>query len=253
MSKIIWNTDRYGNACAYQQVKVPGVTTVINEMIPNPEIDKWIEEVGQETADRITNAANQRGTAMHAYLEHWLNEMKEVPDPGSALRKIQAKTKALLEQEGIPSQKIQEGINLFYNFYESEYATSYTEILGTETAIYSPKLFYRGKIDWLYTQALYGLSVSDFKSSSKVIEKGSRKEIGYKYQVGAYALALEHMLEAKGQHRKVNYSSIISMHTKSSTVQNISLCGDELDEYKAKFETIAREYHIKIGQENLLN
>lgn len=252
---VRWQSGWKDLAEAWVKVKVPGVTTVISEMIPDPEIEKWKQDVGEEVAQRITEAAQHRGTAMHMFIENWLIEMKKTGDPSAALRHTQTATPPVLEtEEKVPEKKIHEGRNLFYKFLESDYAKNFTKLLGTETSIYSPKLFYRGKIDWLYEQNLYGLSLSDFKTMSKPIIPGSRKEEGYKHQLGAYALALDQMLQEKnpGTSQRINYASIIGIHTKSNMVQNIFLQGPELEEYKSKFETIAREYHIKHGQKFLL-
>lgn len=240
---------------AYVKIKVPGVSSVINDMVPNPEIDKWIEEVGKEKADEITKNAHDRGTSMHCFIENFLTKMQEGLDPGAALRFTQEESPQILTAEKIPQHKINEGRDLFYDFYDSQYATDYEEILGTESKLYSPKLFYRGIMDWFYKKRLYGLSVSDFKTSSKPIEAGSRKEEGYKLQLGGYSLAMDHMIEEKNgpNSQRINFASIISIHTKSNLVQSIELHGEELQSYKDKFETIVKEYHIKHGQKFLID
>ncbi len=247
---VRWQRGWRGLPEAYVKIKVAGVSSIINDMIPDPGIEQWRKDVGEEAADKIMIAAQQRGTAMHLFIENWLIEMKKSGDPSAALKHTQLTTPSTLaHDEKIPTYKIDEGRKLFYNFIESDVATQYSRLLGTETAVYSPYLFYRGKVDWLFEQSLYGLSVRDFKTSSKPIEAGSRKEEGCKYQLGAYALALDHMItKGKKEPRKVNYASIVSMHTKSYLVQDIVLYGDELQEYKDKFETICKEYHIKHGQ-----
>jgi hypothetical protein len=251
---VIWKPGWRDLAECYVKVKVPGVTSVISEMIPDPGIEQWIKDVGPELADKITQAANYRGTAMHCFIENWLIEMKRSLDPSKALKFTQIESPKILITEDVPERKIKEGRDLFYKFLDSNYSKQYSALLGTETNIHSNILFYRGKIDWLYDQEKYGLSVSDFKSASKPIEPGTRKELGYKCQLGGYALAIDHMLLEKDPNttQKVNFSSIISVHTKSNLVQHIVLHGDELQEYKDKFETICKEYHIKHGQEFLI-
>jgi hypothetical protein len=66
--KVRWTTGWKDLPEAYYQIKTPGVTAVINEMIPDPEMEKWVLEVGQEKVDEILRNAGYRGTAMH--LEH---------------------------------------------------------------------------------------------------------------------------------------------------------------------------------------
>lgn len=238
---------------AYVRVKTPGVTSIISDMIPNPEIDEWIKAVGQETADKITKASHDRGTAMHCFIENFLIEMKNSGDPSAALKYSQKQSVIILEDLKIPSYKIDEGRNLFYKFYESDYISDFSKLVGTEMNIYSPKFFYRGKIDWTFTKELWGLSIRDFKTSSKPISPGSRKEEGYKYQLGAYAGALEDMYRSQGNDISVGYASIVCVQTKSNIVQNIECFGDELNHYKERFSSIAKEWHIKNGQEFLFN
>lgn len=238
---------------AYIRVTTPGVTTIINEMVPNPEIDAWIEAVGKEKSDEITLAANQRGTALHLFIENFLQSLKNYSDPSKALRETQEKSPPLLEQQGIPPHKIDEGRNLFYNFYESDYASDYESLIGTETDIYSPYLFYRGKIDWVFSKRVWGLAIRDFKGSSKIIESGSRKELGYKLQLGAYSLALEHMYLSNEKNIKVGYASLVIMLTRGNGVQNIECYGEELDKYKSEFQELTKQWHFQKGQGFLFN
>ena len=238
---------------AYIRIKTPGVSSIINDQIPDPEIDKWIEEVGKEKSDEITQAAWHRGTAMHKFIENFIIKMKEVRDPGVALTYTLSVTPAMLSsvEENVPPHKINQGRELFYKFYYSDQSKAYTEILGTELNIYSPYYFYRGKTDWLYHQQLFGLSVSDFKTSSKLIIPGSIKEIKYKHQLGAYALGIEDMYKSKSKDVKINYASIICIQTNSDIVQSIECANEELEEYKEKFKTIVKQWHIKYGQQFL--
>ena len=238
---------------AYVRIKTPGVTTIINDMIPNPEIDEWIKAVGQEKADQITQASYDRGNSMHLFIEIYLQEMKKSGDPSAALKACQIGAPPLLLKENISEYKIAEGRNLFYTFIESDYISDYKKLIGTESNIHSPYLFYRGKIDWLFTKEKWGVSVRDFKSGNKYIEPDSRKELGYKYQLGGYALALEHMYKKEKKDIKVGYASIVNMQKSSQMAQNVECAGGELDEYKLKFSKIAKEWHINNGQGFLFN
>lgn len=55
----------------------PSVTTVLGS-IPNPELEKWKQRVGEETAAKISKAASDRGTLIHgwaeAYLKTWATQ-----------------------------------------------------------------------------------------------------------------------------------------------------------------------------------
>lgn len=249
LKNILWKAGFKNLPDAYIRLKVPGVTSIINDMIPDPGIDEWIKKVGKKVSDAITQAAHYRGKAMHIFIENFLIEMKKSGDPSKSLKFTQIESpKFLLNEENIPKYKIEEGRKLFYNFYDSEYINQYSKLLGTETMVYSPVLFFRGKIDWFYTQKLYGLSISDFKTASNLIKKGSIKELKYFYQIGAYALGMDHLLEKNERNEKINYASIINMHTKSNRIQNIELFGKKLQEYKDKFKTIAEKWHKNNGQ-----
>lgn len=235
---------------AYYRLKVPSVSKIVNE-IPDPEFEKWKEEMGEEKVEYIMQQAAYRGTAMHCYIENFLNELKNSADPSKALKYTQETSLATLEKEEVPDNKIKLGRNLFYNYYYSEFCSSKFKILGTEVLFYSPKLFYRGFIDFLFQQSLKGISVTDFKTTSSRIQKGSVKEKKYKSQLGAYTLGLEHLYEQKGKNIKIEYASILAMHTKSESIQQIVCEGDDLENYKEYVKTLIQQWHKNNNQEFL--
>ena len=235
---------------AYIRIKTPGLTTITNDMIEDPGLEEWIKQVGQETADKITKAANYRGTAMHSFIENFLTKYKEVKEPGAALKHTQIVTPKILIEEDptMPQHKIDEGRDLFYKLYYSDIINEISDVVKTELSLYSPLFYYRGFADLVYIKKGYGRAISDFKTLSKPIQKGSIKEKKYKLQLGGYAIALEDMLENKVS---VNYASIIGVQTKTNLIQEIVLSDKELEEYKKEFCALAREWHIKNGQDFL--
>ena len=46
---VKWTTGWKGLPEAYVRIKTPGVTSVIGDMIPDPEMEEWIRKMGQET------------------------------------------------------------------------------------------------------------------------------------------------------------------------------------------------------------
>jgi ATP-dependent exoDNAse (exonuclease V) beta subunit len=52
----------------------PSITTVLGATADKTWLQRWIESVGQEEADRIKNAAAERGTILHNYLERFYEE-----------------------------------------------------------------------------------------------------------------------------------------------------------------------------------
>jgi len=247
---IKWQKGSYGLPEAVYKIKVPGITTVIGEMLPNPDFDKFVLEVGKEKAEQIMTAAGNRGTAMHTFIEGFMDTYSKSGDVSEALRVTQETSPKLLIEEKIPESKIDEGRKLFYKFYYSEYPQRYKNIVAIEMPIFSPSLFYRGKLDVLYKDPIFGLSLTDLKSSNGRIKKGSSKEISYFFQLGGYANAIEEMYVEKGL--IINQASILCVDKQSDILQEIVLSGAELNEYKEKFRNLVREYHIKNKQSYLL-
>lgn len=250
INNIKWQKGSYGLPEAVYKIKVPSVTGVIGEMIPDPEWDEFVAKVGKAKADQIMTSAGQRGSAMHIFIETFITTYSKSKDVSEALRVTQEESPKLLQTEGIPNDKIEEGRNFFYKFYYSDYANRYSDVLAMEMGIYSPSLFYRGKLDIFYNDSLLGLSITDLKSSNGKIKKGSTKELKYFYQLGAYALAVDEMYKEKGL--IINRSTILCVDKQSDILQEIELTGVKLTEYKEKFKALVKEYHIKNNQEYLI-
>lgn len=245
-----WTTGWKGFPECYMKIKTPGVTSVINEMVPDPEMEEWVRKVGQEQVDKILTAAGYRGTAMHLFIENFITTLSKTKDPSEALRVTQTKTPPELIKEGVPQDKIDIGRELFYKFYYSDWSNAYIDLIAAELPIYSPTLFYRGKADVFYNERVFGPSITDFKTSSGYIKKGSVKEIKYKIQLGGYANAVDEMYKKKGL--VIKRSSILCVNTKSESLQEVICEGKELEEYKEQFRNLAKEYHIKNNQEYLV-
>jgi len=250
LEKIKWSKGHYGLAECWVKIKVPSVSAVISEMIPDPELEEFIRSVGKEKADEISKQAAYRGTAMHLFLENFLKVYSKSRDVSEALSHTQKESPRELLEKEVPQNKIDEGRDLFYNFYYSEHSNSFANLVGTELSIYSPTLFYRGKLDVFYVDKAFGYAVTDHKTSSSYIKEGSTKEYKYKLQLGSYANALDEMYRDKGL--VVKKASILCMSTKSKIPQEVSCNGAELEKYKEEFKTICREWHIKNKTDFLL-
>jgi len=231
---------------AWIQIKTPGVTSIINDMIPDPEMEEWVRKVGQEKVDEILKQAGFRGTAMHAFIEEFINTFSKSKDPSKALQATQTNTPKLLLEEKIPENKINEGRELFYKFYYSDWSDAYKSLIATELGIYSPTLFYRGKADVFFQDRVFGSVVTDFKTSNGYIKKNTVKELKYKYQLGGYANALDEMYKSKGL--IIKRSTILCVNTKTEGLQEVILSGAELEEYKNKFKELVKGWHVKNNQ-----
>jgi hypothetical protein len=70
--------------CLPDGSRVPSVTTILDRTKPEEKrmaLENWKKRVGAEQAQKISNEAANRGTRMHAYLEHYVKtgDMKELP------------------------------------------------------------------------------------------------------------------------------------------------------------------------------
>jgi hypothetical protein len=251
LNNVKWIKGSYGLPEAVLKIKVPSVTSVIGEMIPDPEFDQFVAQVGKEKADQIMISAGNRGSAMHTFIEEFISIYSKSKDVSEALRVTQENSPKILLESNIPADKIEEGRNLFYKFYYSDHSTQFNDLLAIELGIYSSTLFYRGKLDILYKDKLFGLSLCDLKSSNGRIKKGSTKELKYKLQLGAYSRCISEMYKEKGV--KCTNASILCVDKNTDILQEIKISGNELIEYENKFVDLIKEYHIKNDQEYLLS
>jgi hypothetical protein len=250
LTKVKWKKGSYGLPEALYQIKTPGVTTIINEFVPDPELDAFIASVGPAKAEQIMTAAGHRGSSMHMFIENYVSNLIISKDTALALKFTQEESPKLLLTEGVPEKKISEGLDFFYKFYYSEFSNIYDDIVGTEMGVYSPTLFYRGKIDMFYKHRVWDFSVADFKSMSTPIKEGTAKHYKMKLQLGAYGNALDEMYQSKGL--VIKYASLICINKQDVVVQEIACSGAELQKMKAEFRNLAKEWHIKYKQEYLI-
>jgi len=199
--------------------KLPSVTTILQttqDAEKAESLKRWTEKVGQVEAERIKNQAAKRGTAMHSYLEAYLQGGKvlDLRDVGR-------------EASGMAEMIIAKGFN------------DLEEIWGSEVTLYYPNL-YAGATD------LCGIyqgreSIIDFKQSNKP----KRVEwIGdYKLQMVAYAMA----------HNCVYGTDIdqgvILMCTPDNFFQKFTINGREFRELKWEWLQRVDQYY-KLGRED---
>jgi hypothetical protein len=250
LNSVKWIKGSYGLPEAVHKIKVPSVSTILGEMIPDPEYDAWVLAVGKQKADEIMKKAGNRGSSMHMFIENFVRVHSKTRDVSEALRVTQEDSPKMLKEDLIPEDKIEEGRNLFYKFYYSSYSTQFADMLAIEMGIYSATLFYRGKLDILYRDKLFGISLTDFKSSNGKIKKGSTKELKHFYQLGAYSRCIREMYKEKNI--SCNRASILCIDKQTDILQEIILDGKQLIEYEDKFVELIKLYHVKNGQEYLI-
>ena len=105
ITNVRWQKGSYGLPEAVYKIKVPGITTILGDMLPNPEFDAFVLEVGKEKADQIMTAAGNRGTSMHTFIETFMSTYSKSNDVSEALRVTQEESPKLLLKEKIPEEK----------------------------------------------------------------------------------------------------------------------------------------------------
>jgi genome maintenance exonuclease 1 len=154
--------------CLPDGKKVPSVTTILDKTKPaeaREALANWKKAVGEKRAQEITTEAANRGTRMHAYLEHFVLQEDMKPLPGNPF----AHPSWFMAAEVI-LQGLQPNV---------------TEFWGTEVPVYYSGL-YAGTTDCL------GLwkgkpAIMDFKQSNKVKKREYISD--YFIQLAAYAAA----------------------------------------------------------------
>ena len=200
--------------------KLPSVTTILDatkDKERRKKLAEWLLLKGKDEANRIKNQAAERGTAMHTYLEKYIEGSGhlDLTDTGRVAKPM-AET------------VIKEGLN-----------GKLSEIWGTEITLYYPGL-YAGATDVVGVYD-YENSIIDFKQSNRP----KRKEWidDYFMQVGAYAMA----------HNQVYGTDItqgvILMCTPDCFFQKFIVKGREFVKYQHKFlERVSKYYGRNVSK-----
>ena len=182
--------------------KLPSVTTIL-QATPDAEktesLKRWVERVGETEAERIKNVAAKRGTAMHSFLEAYIQDRNilDLRDVGLEARSM-AKT---IIEKGFPDLH---------------------EVWGVEGTLHYPGL-YAGQTD------LCGIyqgreSIIDFKQTNK--PKKAEWIDDYKLQLVAYAMAHDQIYGTSIE------QGVILMCTPDNFFQRFIVNGSEFREWK---------------------
>lgn len=247
---IYWKTSYYGWWDAYtekdKKLKVPSVTAVVN-MKPDPDMDKFIEEVGEEAAERIMKLAAARGTVLHKFMENYYLAFAAKGDIEKALLYTQKKTLIDIqkEKEVIEEAQIRTGRNMFYSLLNAFRPNSDNPevhtVLGLEHKIANFTMPYRGQYDinylWQNANKLNNV-ITDYKSSSSLVEKGSVKESKYKLQLSGYWKAYELITG-----NELDYAKLWIAIKNSDVCQEIIIDRHEIEDLYAEFTELCTAYH----------
>jgi len=198
--------------------KLPSVTTILSAT-QSPEkkasLAVWKLKMGDKAADEIRDTAAARGTAMHTYLEHYLD--------GTGYKDL---TPLGRQAETMANRIIESGLG------------DLEELWGLETTLYYPDL-YAGATD------VVGIyqgqpAILDFKQSNKP----KRREWVQDYfeQLGAYAMAHNQVYGTKIQ------SGIVLMCTKDFMFQKFEVSGREFVKHQHAFLRKCDQYYKQITQ-----
>ena len=198
--------------------KLPSVTTIISATQSEEKrqaLANWKARVGAQGADRIRDVAALRGTAMHTFLDAYIQ--------GTGHKDLTSIGK---EAEPMAQQIINQGL------------IGLDEIWGSEVVLYYPEL-YAGATDVV---GIYNgrESIIDFKQTNKP----KRREWidDYFIQLAAYAMAHNYVYQTKIQ------SGIILMCSKDRFFQKFEVSDKEFVDYQHAFLRKVDEYYRNCNQ-----
>ena len=214
--KSIRETLKGGRHYDVNDEKLPSVTTILQatQSLEKAEsLSRWASRVGQVEADRIRDQAAKRGTAMHSYLETYLQGGK-ILDLRDVGREASSMAETIIEK-GFPDLH---------------------EVWGVECTLHYPGL-YAGQTD------MCGIyqgreSIIDFKQSNK--PKRVEWIDDYKLQLVAYATAHDCIYGTKIE------QGVILMCTPDNFFQRFIVNGSEFREWKWKWlQKVSDYYELK--------
>tara|TARA_R110001583_G_scaffold9560_1_gene45175 strand:+ start:5535 stop:6215 length:681 start_codon:yes stop_codon:yes gene_type:complete len=185
--------------------KLPSVTTILGKTQSAEKSEglaKWRARVGIDEAQRITDQAASRGTAMHAILEHY----------------VLGKNRLDLTNIGQEAHKMADVVI-------DKGLSHLDEIWGSEVALYYPEL-YAGATD------LVGIyngreSIIDFKQSNKPKRREWIED--YLIQLAAYAMAHNYVYQTKIQ------QGVVLMCTKDGYFQEFIVSDQDFQKCQHKW------------------
>ena len=200
------------------QEMLPSVTTILQgtqDEEKTRSLAEWKRKVGENEAERIKNEAARRGTAMHEFLEYYLQNKKilDLSDEGQAA-------------SGMGQAIIDQGFK------------DLSEIWGSEVTLFYPGL-YAGQTD------LCGVyqnreSIIDFKGSNKPKRKEWIED--YFLQLAAYAMAHDII------YRTCIDQGVILMCSKDGFFQKFTSNGREFTNFKHGFLRRVDNFYQKRGK-----
>ena len=187
------------------QRMLPSVTTILSATQSEEKkksLADWKARLGAQQSDRVRDLAAMRGTAMHTYLEGYVQ--------GTGHKDL---TSIGREAEPMAKKIISEGL------------CDLNEIWGSEVTLYYPEL-YAGATDVV---GIYNgrESIIDFKQTNKPKRREWVED--YFIQLGAYAMAHNYVYQSKIQ------QGVVLMCSKDGYFQEFIVSEKEFQEYQHKW------------------
>ena len=182
--------------------RLPSVTTILGATKNQDFITKWKAKVGEVEADRIKNHSASRGTAMHKFLESYVEGVgyDDLTEIGQEARPMADKV-------------IEKGLQNVSEYY------------GSEVTLFYPGL-YAGSTDLVCSHN--GMeTIVDFKQSNR--PKREEWIEDYYMQIAAYAMAHDYVYKSQIK------QGVIMVCTPDLYYQEFKVEGHELRAWKHKF------------------
>ena len=193
--------------------KLPSVTTILSQTQSEEKkksLANWQARMGQQNADRIRDISAMRGTAMHTYLEGYINNTPHLDL--TAVGKEAGRMANIVIESGLGDLE---------------------EVWGSEVTLYYPGL-YAGQTDVVGVYAGRP-AIIDFKQTNKPKQREWIDD--YFTQLAAYAMAHNHVYGTEIQ------SGIILMCSKDGFFQKFEVSDKEFQGYMHTFLKKVDQYY----------
>ena len=206
-------------------IRLPSVTTILAKTKDQAYLTKWKNKVGHEEAERIKNLSSKRGTAMHKFIEKYIQE--------SGYEDL---TEIGVEAKPMAEKIIEIGL------------TPVSEYYGSEVTVHYPGL-YAGSTDLVCLHNDLE-TIIDFKQANRPKEEEWIED--YFLQIAAYAMAHDYVYKSRIR------QGIIMICTPDRYYQEFKFQDAELRKWKHKFLKRLDEYYEMtreptINEKELLN
>ena len=190
--------------------RLPSVTTVLNATKNQQFLKDWKAKVGEAAAERIKNLSSKRGTAMHKFLESYIE--------GVGYDDL---TPIGCEAKPMATKIIEVGL------------TPVSEYYGSEVMLHYPGL-YAGSTDLVCLHNDLE-TIVDFKQANRPKKEEWIED--YYLQIAAYAMAHDYVYKSEIK------QGVVMVCTPDLYYQEFKVSGADLRSYKHKFLKRLDMYH----------